>query len=478
MRHWRSRGALAGVTAALLLLVDWLYKVAVVPRPFWIEHYDAEATYFFQSLRLASGLAPTYIDHPGTPVHLFGAAIVAFTGRSPLAIQPMLVAGYVISLLANLGAILLLRKTLFRNSDPWLWVCGVWTFFIAPTALQYDAIWSAEILFFSAGAVALAAIWKARDGNGSAALAGGAIGLCIAIKVIFGAWLLGLLVLLRPRRWPAALAAAAGAFVAGTLPAANRYRYMASWLWQLATHRGAYGLGPRAAPDVRETIHTIVALAWIAKFWLIWIAALAFLAWRHRHEMRRTTRFVLPASAVSALCVLRAPGPDFHYFLPIALAAIIAVAELPSRYATRLAVLGATLVTVALAQDLWHHTRLVREGTQLRADIDAAVARNAPGGVVLYTWRAPEPSFALQSMTEERRFLDQIATKYPRNGHWAEWHGPVQLPPGPKQWDAVVLNERWVGLFPEPLGRTVTVVPPYRIVLRPGYTRPRAGDQR
>jgi hypothetical protein len=42
----------------LPLLVDWIYKALVHPRPFWAFYFDPELIYVQEGLRLLSGRAP------------------------------------------------------------------------------------------------------------------------------------------------------------------------------------------------------------------------------------------------------------------------------------------------------------------------------------------------------------------------------------------------------------------------------------
>src|SRR5436190_9814058 len=142
----------------LPLLIDWIYRAVLRPRPFWAFDYDPEMIYVQEGLRILSGRAPANIDNPGIPVQVLTAAIEWYVGRSPERIDAIRLSGYVLGLLFAIGAAVLLERTLFRESPVPLAIAGLWTFFMAPAALEYQVLWSPEILYFAIGALTLAAL--------------------------------------------------------------------------------------------------------------------------------------------------------------------------------------------------------------------------------------------------------------------------------------------------------------------------------
>ena len=470
-RRQRSRELLFAAVASLPLLADWSYKIFVLRRAFWMHYFDDEANYFVESLHIAFGQRLAFVDHPGTPVIVLGSVIAAFTGRTTLEIQRFLMAGYVVGLIATVAAIIFLRRTLFRGRSEWLWVAAAWTFLLAPSALEYDTVWSPELWSFPVAAIAIVAVVRVRDDLRSVALAGAAVGFCVAIKFTFAAWVAALLLMLVFERRGIARAAvaavsAATAFVVGTLPIADQYGRMLAWVRDLATHRDAFGSGPVAPPQLSATFAKFAGLGWLGIFFWVWLAIIAVMLIRRRIALRGAALFGVAAITASLVFALRAPGADFHYLLPVPIAAIAFVPLLDERAVMRLMPLLAVLMLLATARDLVAYRRLVREETRMRQDLDDMIARKVPNGVVLFTWRAPEPSFAVGALTIEPRFIDPIARRYPRQGHWVAWQGKPWIPPGAKTWDAVFLNERFLAEFPEPLGATVGVVPPFRLMLR------------
>jgi hypothetical protein len=453
---------LAGTAAILPVAVEFIVKLVVFPRPFWVHDYDPEAIYFYQSLRLLDGHAPLNVDHPGTTVQLLGAVIALFTGRTPLQFDAFRTAAYVVSFSLTIVAAVLLARALFRDASPWLAVAGIWTYFLAPMALERDIIWSAEILFFPLGVLALIAVARGRD-----ELAGVAVGLCIATKFLFLGWAVALLVA-SPRR-VRALAGLALGFVAGTCVALTKYPYMLGWLWQNAAHSGAYGRGALAVPDLGATLRGYVDFLGHAKAWLLWIAVVVALAIVARRALeRRLALFSAVATCITFALPFR--GPAARYLLPAGLALIGLVAAaraVPRAVAIAACALAGLLLAKTLADDLRSHRAKIQAETALRQQIDDVVNRVAPGGVIVYGWRVPEPSFALRVEATDERQLDQIATRYPRDGHFNDWQRRVYLPPGARRWDVAVLDASLVDRFPEPLGFNVTAIGPYRVFLNP-----------
>jgi hypothetical protein len=453
---------LAGAAAILPIAAEFIDKLAVHPRPFWAHDYDPETIYFYQSLSILDGHAPLNVDHPGIPVQLLGAAIAIFTGRSPLQFDAFRAAAYVVSFALTIAAAIVLARVLFRESSPWLAVAGVWTYFLAPMALERDIIWSAEILYFPLGVVSLIAVARGRDFP-----AGVAIGLCVATKFLFLGWAVALIVVARRRLH--ALAGLAIGFVAGTCVAMTKYPYMLGWMWQNASHTGAYGRGAVAMPDLGATLYRYVDFASHAKGWLLWIAAVAVLVWLARATIdRRLLAFSLVAMAITLLLPFRAPAA--RYLLPagVAVVGMVAAARGVPRFAAIAAcALAALLLAKNLVSDDASHRQKIAGQRLLRAEIEAAVHGAAPRGVVVYGWRVPEPSFALRIEATEPSQLDLVARRYPDEGHFNDWERRIYLPPGARRWDVAVIDESLVDQFPEPLGRPVAAIGAYRVFANP-----------
>jgi len=477
------------VTIALLpFIAEWIYKFAIDPRPFWIHYYDPETSYFYEGLRMLSGLSPFNVDNPGTTVQLASAAISLFTGRSPLTYPQFLPVAHVLGLLVTIAGALMLARTLLRNAPPALTIVTLWTWFMAPQVLEYQLIWTAEVFFFGLGAFALAAIVASlRDetsglraaGGGQDLLAGMTIGVLIATKFVFLAWLPALVVAYfvareRPVRRSiiAALGTLAG-FVTVTAVAIPRYPAMLRWLTGLAANTGTYGGGPRELPRAGDVLANYWRAMSTSKAWMLWLAIVivcAILAFKRAPRMRPVIVFGAAAGALTLLMAMRAPA--FRYLFPVALCAMLLMAVaadelrkvrwLPSA----LLVVAALLFGKAIARDVSDHRNRLHSQRELHDQVAEVLRRIAPGSVVVYSFRFPAPSLALRINATTDAQLAEIAQRYPREGHYG-WKRQVILPPGATRWDVLVIDEALLPEFPSPVGRTVARVHEFRIVLSP-----------
>jgi hypothetical protein len=129
------------------------------------------------------------------------------------------------------------------------------------------------------------------------------------------------------------------------------------------------------------------------------------------------------------------------------------------------------LLGQALGNDLAAHTALVATGLRTRSAIDALLARadSGPHPVVVYGWRAPEPAFALRLAAYARaHHLEEIERAFPDVGDYEPWNGVVHLPAGRTRWDVLVLAERDLARFPEPIGPIVGAAEGFVVLRAPG----------
>ncbi|HEV7239718.1 MAG TPA: hypothetical protein VGQ36_10790 [Thermoanaerobaculia bacterium] len=439
---------------ALPLLVDWIYRAVLHPRPFWAFLYDPEMIYVQEGLRLLSGHAPDNIHNPGAPVQVATAAIELFVGRLPESIDAIRLCGYVVALLLSFGAAVLLEGTLFKETPAPLAIAGLWTFFMAPQALEYGTIWSPEILFFAVGTLTLAALSSRK----TPVLVGLSVGLCIATKFVFLAWvpaLLAVIVVERRRIRDVALGAVGIilGFIAATLPAAGRYHEMAKWLWGITTHSGWYGRGPAELPSLYLTLAGYWNIAIAGKAWLLWCAIVVGLLLLARRRDRGLIVFGSVSIVFSILMAVRTPTG--RYLLPGALgivALVGAVREIRPRLAAVAFVLALAVVGSAVVSDCRSHDRLIAEQSALRAEIDRAVTRvRKPGDIVVFGWRTPQPSFALRFLAFEKNWIAETERLYPHEGHFDVDARRFHLPAGATRWNVLVLDRGLLGSVPEPV---------------------------
>lgn len=507
--------ALCLATALLPVLASATWKAFLRPRPFWAFFYDPESFYFHDGLRLLAGRMPLDVTHPGTPVQALSALLSLTTGATaatPEAFDRFRAAAYCAAWgLQVLGAVALLRTVLARVPVP-LRIAALATYFVAARSLAYETVWSPEILYFPAGALALAALWWAlqRDFDFRSSVGAGAtVGLACAVKFLFLPWLFAAALTAfvsggrrtgRVRAATGTLLGAALAFLAATSPAAGRWPDMLSWVARLASRSGQYGDSPRALPSFSTLLGNLWTLLAAAKGWYLWLllaAAGAWLAIRHtgdadlgRDEERRRLRalafFAATAIALGHLLVLR--GPSAHYLLPAAMAGVglVAVAaHAPElRRHTWLRWAGLLLVAALLGKhvegDVRTHLARNEMAEHARTAITTAVARHAPSTrspVVVYGYSTPMPSLALRYFATDPRLLRRVELLFPGEGHL----GPkdrLVLPTGTRDWDVMVLAARDRQRVAASLGAIVVDQASSWEVLVPAHrTAPAAGNR-
>ena len=464
MNSRRSRNLTAAV-ALFPIVAQWVWKVFLRPRPFWAHYYDPETSYFYEGLRILEGQSPFNVDNPGTPVQLVSALISLFLGTSPLTYPAFIVVAHAFGLALSVFGAFFLVHTLLRDAPAAIAVAAIWTWFLSPQALEYQLVWSPEMFYFGLGSVALVAIARALDADEAKRdlVAGAAIGLLIATKFVFVAWLAALcLTLFSVRRALIAASGAMGAFVLVTAVAWPRYPAMLAWLLKLATSSGMHGRGERGLPQLSEVFsgyaHTILT----SKGWMLWLAVVVVCGvLAYRRGARRIVVFAALASALVAGMAMRAPA--FRYLMPIVLCAVLVIAVTRWRPAI-LCLLAGLLLAKATARDVSDHRTRIDTLVALRAQVE----RVLPPGVIVYGWRFSTPSFALRINAKTEAQRNAIAARYPRQGHFNDWTREVFLPPGAREWDALVIDESLLPTFPQPLGRTLARIGTYRIVLPPG----------
>ena len=234
-------------------------------------------------------------------------------------------------------------------------------------------------------------------------------------------------------------------------------------------------LSLRAASDDAMSWTTLVVTS---RVWLLCAVLVVVLAMVHyRREQLPLIVFVVCA-IVFTLLGARA-NPSFRYLLPAALAMVVLLAsgaapasgaEMPAAGSGRRSTFIAITALFALAMikgivnDVSAHRRRIESGLALHDAIVRAAPRD---GIVIYSWRVPMPSFALRVMTNERRDHDEIATRWPREGHFNDWTREIVLPPGAKRWDYLVISPELLRVFPEPAGAPIARAGPYIVLESP-----------
>jgi hypothetical protein len=513
--RWNPRPAAVLLAAAVLPGAAWVYKVFLHPRPFWIRHYDPETIYFYGAFSLLDGGHIWTVDHPGIPVYLLSALLLKLTGWGPLDLDAFRLAGYcTAAALWAAGAWLLLR-TLLKNLPPLLQIAALWTYALQPLALEYSTIWSPELFFFPAGALALAAISvSAEDCSRRRVLAAGAaVGLCVALKFTFFGFLIALLfaLLATPGRpWRDRLLAVgtafggwAAGFLVATLAAASRYETMAARMILFYSHSGRYGEGPPARFGLKPIIGNLVSIlrsetesvngcagwgAWMAFASLVLAASLRASA--QRGEIPRRMVFLTvfaTAAAVATLLLVATRSRDPRYAMPLAtvgiLLAALALEALPGKDRAPLQWAAISVTGLALCatlvKDLHRHDMLIDAGWGERRITQKALddaGWDPQRDTVVYGWRVHQPSFALRLMVPimtrgalRKRLLGEIESAYPREGHTSPDYRRLLLPAGRTGWDFLMVREWFLRLprLPYPVGPVLSQADGYVILGRP-----------
>lgn len=424
------------------VLCIWVHKVLLHPRPFWIAFYDPETLYFYNALRIATLRWPLPLETPGGPVILLSVPLALLTGRTPLTFDAFRLLAYSLTFALTIGAAYLLARVVLRELPPILGAIAIFTFFAAPQALEYFTVWSPEAVYFVVGAIAATLLWREFHDDGSTLLAALAIGLCIATKFTFVAWvpahLLAMIVARRWRRMPIAIGGYLLGFVLFTIPIIPNYGAIFSRLFQFASRSGEYGSGAASLAP----LGVLAGAVGSAKVWHAWLLLIAIgaviAAWRKR-ELMPLAVFAITATLMTYVVAIRYMPPRYILANGVTAAMLFAIA---AHAVQRRDVLGAVCVLAvlvgakAIAGDLRTHRERLSEGVSAHYAIHSLVR-----GVVVYGWRAPEPSFALRILAYDDRWLRDIETRYPKDGHYNPWHGGIILPHGVGAWNYAVVND-------------------------------------
>ena len=239
---------------AVPLLVDFLWKTIISPRPFWVFYSDPELIYYFQGVRLARKLLPTYVHSPGTPVVVLAAILRMLLGGDELEPARVLEAAHWIGLLAAFGGLWALLRGALDRVPAGIALAAAGVLFLHPAAFSYSTVLSAELFSLPVGCLLIVAVVRAGERvNSLPALAalGGMVGIACAFKMTFAAWVPAALIVAvagwaatyRPLvgRLTVVTASGAGSFLLATLPVVPRYREMMGWYFGVLSHSGAYG---------------------------------------------------------------------------------------------------------------------------------------------------------------------------------------------------------------------------------------------
>jgi hypothetical protein len=166
-----------------------------------------------------------------------------------------------------------------------------------------------------------------------------------------------------------------------------------------------------------------------------------------------------------------------RYLLPTAMIGVLLFALAAASHAwvrmrvVQFVLIGVTglLVAKAVLNDLRGHTERIVLHTSLHERIEQELLRAAgpdASPVVVYGFRAPQPSLALRTHCSDREGLRTIAQAFPREGH-LDWNYRINLEGVGQDWDYLVIDEDHLARLVQPAGPVIARVEHFLIVSAP-----------
>lgn len=257
----------------------WIFSTLIQPISSFYKDYEAEITYFMNSLAIFKGGSYFYLDHPGTPVEMLGSVILVifyiFSGKNAdVFVQSQLlnpelffIAAHVFLTVTSIFCALLLYHTALsisskERSDLLLAAAlSLMYFAIHPLSFSTLTLWHHASLNFPFGTLYLIALLKLSQTNkdipfSTIAILGLGAGFLTATMIYFAAWVVSTIVFIaifyriRKVHYAKTISAIynlAGfsllGFILAMLPAAKRIPYFINWIAGLLLHQGIYGGG-------------------------------------------------------------------------------------------------------------------------------------------------------------------------------------------------------------------------------------------
>ncbi len=485
-RFLRALGLVA--VAFTPIAADLYYKTQISLRPYWIHYFDPEVFYFYSSLNLLQSTSPIHVDHPGTPLQVFGALMLILTPQEPFELDTYRIAIYWLSALLSLLCLSILVSRV--TAKPKLsHVCIlVWLIYLAPDALEYLTVWAPEMLFpvFSGiMTLSLLAQFNSPANPRLAALSGLFFGIACALKFTYVFCLLSLLGVLafrpevggvsrRSRICLVVAASAAGGFVVATIPILSEYGKMIDFVVSIATRSESYATGKFGLADPRAILDNLLQMLKSAEAWwacLGFIYAVSVLVLRNAKSLSRTdyrtlllsSLFSLTAVLIAVLISVTIDQAGWRYLLPAMTTAPLVFlalvrANAADNAAPRVVSAAATLILGVLLLkgvllDLRSHDSRIESNTRLREHVERKLREVADSSSVrVYSYRFPHPVSALRgsaihALRNPERVLQRLDSAYPGIGAYDPWRNALHLPGDVSDWGLLVLrSDHYAGL--------------------------------
>ena len=133
-------------------------------------------------------------------------------------------------------------------------------------------------------------------------------------------------------------------------------------------------------------------------------------------------------------------------------------------------IVGALFLFIQIHDDIRFHENRISDGEQTRQEIIKEFSPFIKNGnvtpTVLYSYRVPQPSFALRIFSENSQQRAEIESRFPNEGHYIPWLRKAILPAASSTWDYLVIRQEQLASFPEPVGPILGKAREYLIVAR------------
>lgn len=443
----------------LPLMFYWVYVYIVCPWR-WYDCFDPEGIHFAAGLSILRGHAPGNVDNPATPLQFLSALLCGVSGCGVDDLDQFRPLAYAIAIMLRIASAVLVTRTIFRDLPVTWQVALLWLPWLAPDYTFISRQWCPEALYFPLGMVAIAVLATAFNDTNRwqvMLLAGAAIGVMIAVKFIFVAWVVAAVLALSVSRRPVdsaksnlALIGGVGlGFMTATSPAVTRYPRMFEWLVGLASKTGQYGSGPEGVLDPVKVSDNISEIVRHQTVWTTLVVCV-LVALIIRRPRSRLSYFCVLAILGSYALTLKHFAP--RYLAPTGLILTLAVFELVQGLDLNRkkwsGIAAVTLVGLLLGKSLAFDMEVHRAYVSERRDSEEALTEflhehgRTPQSVILYGWRAFVPAFSARFMShsEANQFRREVEAAYPNEGVIVSWPEHLYYPQGKSTWDFIVVG--------------------------------------
>ncbi|MCS6812010.1 MAG: hypothetical protein NZ772_00295 [Cyanobacteria bacterium] len=435
---------------------------------YWLAaRFDPEYIYLLNSLSIANFNAPGYIDHPGTPVHIAGAAVLwlvylaksiaaSSSGLTSAVLQQpelYLRALNLVLVLLMAGLLGLVGWVAYRcDRQPLPCIALQLTPLLMATTLASAHRVNPEPFLFavSQGLVLLLLPYLHQENLEKrpwfAVSLGAIVGLGLAAKVTYLPVLLVTVLLPTLRQQGLMLASAIAAFLLCTLPIAHRYGEIMNWLLSIAWHTDNYGYGDPGIVKVGALLPNLgtmlradpavfivligAAIAWgILRFYATTTADPA-------SKFQRLSTVLLIIGAVQIAMAIKHPVPllagdvELRYLMPtIALSGLLVYAILQwaglasIRWLGRSCLLMLTLCGCLTVSQSWGSLQASIAHRQDTARLDRQLRDQFPNCLVISHYRSSLLPFALWfgNGYANEIYSQPLAKLYPSHGFYHPW---------------------------------------------------------